>query len=79
MHHPEHRHARAQQGDRNRRPAAPFQEFARAILRVDEPAVAGERAGRKPGFLAEKVARNEGLQPFAQTLLDFNVDGCLAV
>jgi hypothetical protein len=78
MHHPEHRDARAQQANRNRRPAAPLQEFARAVLRIDEPAIPGERAGGKPGLLPEKVARNDRLQSLSQAILDFNVDRCLA-
>jgi hypothetical protein len=78
MHHSQHRYALVQQRDRDRRTTASLQEFARAVLRIDEPAVAGERAGCKSGLLAEKVARNELLQVFAQALLDLDVDRRLA-
>jgi hypothetical protein len=78
MHHAQHRNAAAQQRDRDRRAATSLQELARPILRIDEPAVAGERAWCESGLLAEKVARNELLQVFAQPLLDLSVDRRLA-
>jgi hypothetical protein len=78
VHDAEHRGALAQQCDRDRRPALALQEFARAVLRVDQPTVTCKRACGKTSFLAEKIAGYERLQPFAQPLFDLRVDRRLA-
>jgi hypothetical protein len=78
VHDPQHGNVAAQQANRDRRAAFTLEEFARAVLRIDEPAPAGERPGAEAGFFAEEIAGNERLQAFAQPLFDLYVDRCLA-
>jgi hypothetical protein len=78
VHDAKHGQVVPQQPDRDRRAAPPLDEFARSILRIDEPPPAGERPGAEAGLLAEEIAWNDRLQAAAQAFFDFGVDRRLA-
>ena len=78
VHHAEHRHALAQQRDRDRRAAPPGEELERAVVRIDEPGPAGPGTGSAPRLFTDEIAIDEATQRFPQAFLDLLVDRAVA-
>ena len=73
-HHAQNRRTLAQQPDRDRAAAPSFQERARAVMRIDDPAIAVRLGGQNTLFLADELGRQQRRQTLAQKQFDLGVD-----
>ena len=74
IHHAQHRRALAQQGDRNGAAAAPFQEGAGAVMRIDHPAIAVRLGRQHTFFLADESGRQQRGQALTEKKFDLGID-----
>ena len=73
-HHAQNRGTMPQQPDRDGAAAPALQERARAVMRIDHPAIAVRLGGQNTLFLADEAGRQQRRQTLAQKQFNLGVD-----